>query len=159
MNCGTRNLAAIFSAHGHAHLGSKSFDGQRQEYGALKAFLLGFCTSSWLHFTSIHTYKFNMALASAPSTPERRFQEPLVRRSFTAPINSANQNLPSFGSDEQKAETLFAHGTVKVVQFSNSGKLARRHSSVSDGKSELHEAAVGTLPWASLTERTIAAGE
>lgn len=56
------------------------------------------------------------------------------------------------------AETLFAHHAAKIVSFSTATSSCRRHPSVSDGRSEYREEAAGSLPWASLTEQTMAAG-
>ena len=94
-----------------------------------------------------------MALASAPSTPERATPPAFIRRSFTAPIRSARSEETADG-----AETLYAHGAGKIVSFNNPTSLARRHSSISNGRAELQEEPVGTLPWFSTIERTLAAG-
>ena len=102
-----------------------------------------------------------MAYASAPTTPDRNIQAPgapFIRRAFTAPIKIARQALPSQEAEAQGAETLFAHNAAKIVSFSTSTGMGRRHSSISDSRSEVTEEPTGTLPWASLTERTIAAG-
>lgn len=99
-----------------------------------------------------------MALASAPATPERGAQSPCIRRSFTAPINYAKRFTDLEEASVSGAETLFAHHTAKIVAFSTAIISSRRHSSVSDGRSDLREEAAGSLPWASLTERTMAAG-
>ena len=100
-----------------------------------------------------------MALASAPSTPERPSGPSLIRRSFTAPIKSTRTSVQAREPDVQGAETLYAHPAGKIISFStNSSKLSRRHSSVSDTKSDFQDEQVGSLPWASITERTVAAG-
>ena len=100
-----------------------------------------------------------MALASAPSTPERGSTAYLFRRSFTAPTRSTKTTLPAREADAQSAETLYAHPAGKIVSFStNTSKFAQRHSSVSDTKSDFQDEPTGSLPWASMTERTIAAG-
>lgn len=100
-----------------------------------------------------------MALASAPSTPQRGSAPYLFHRSFTAPTRSTKTSLPPRDAGVQGAETLFAHPAGKIVSFSsNASKLTRRHSSVSDTKSDFQDDPIGTLPWASTTERTIAAG-
>ena len=98
-----------------------------------------------------------MALASAPSTPERANQTPLVRRSFTAPIRPS-RSAPLSEETADGAETLYAHADGRIVSFNNPASLARRHSSISNGRAELQEEPVGTLPWISSTERTIATG-
>ena len=99
-----------------------------------------------------------MALASAPSTPERAIPSPSIRRSFTAPIRSSRP-VPLSEDAVNGAETLYAHATGKIVSFNNPTSSARRHSSISNGRAELQEEAVGTLPWISTTERTIATGK
>lgn len=99
-----------------------------------------------------------MALASAPATPERGAQSPVFRRSFTAPSKSARQFTALDEANLKGAETLFAHHTARIVSFSTATTSSRRHSSVSDGRAEFREEAVGSLPWASLTEQTMAAG-
>ena len=106
--------------------------------------------------TQIATDNCEMALASAPSTPERTV--PPIRRSFTAPIKSFRSDIPISEEEVEGAETLYAHSACKIVSFNTSNSLLRRHSSVSDGRIEFGEEPVGTLPWASTTERTIAAG-
>ena len=101
-----------------------------------------------------------MALASAPSTPKRGAQTPLVRRAFTAPIKPATPPSPlqEAEAETKGAETLYAHNAAKIISFTISNRSGYRHSSVSDGRSEFGEAEAGSLPWASLTERTVAAG-
>lgn len=100
-----------------------------------------------------------MAFATAPSTPERAPGTPFIRRAFTAPIKLARQAIPSSEPEAQGAETLFAHNTARIVSFTTSTGIGRRHSSVTDSQYEFGtEEPAGTLPWASLTERTIAAG-
>ena len=98
-----------------------------------------------------------MALASTPSTPERATPPPWIRRSFTAPIRSSRSiPLPEVTGDG--AETLYAHAAGRIVSFNNQTSLVRRHPSISTGRAELQEEPVGTLPWFSTTERTLAAG-
>ena len=100
-----------------------------------------------------------MALASAPSTPQRGAAPFPFQRSFTAPARSYKTNLPAQEASIQGAETLYAHPAGKIVSFdSNASKLNRRHSSISDTKSDFQDNPSGSLPWASVTERTIAAG-
>ena len=99
-----------------------------------------------------------MALASAPSTPEKANHPPFIRRSFTAPIRSP-RSIPFPEDTADGAETLYAHGACKIFSFSNPVSFARRHSSISNGRAELQEEPVGTMPWFSTTERTLAAGK
>ena len=100
-----------------------------------------------------------MALASAPSTPERASGPYLFRRSFTAPTKSSRTNATIREADPQGAETLYTHPAGKIVAFSvNPNKFTQRHSSVSDTRSDFQDEQAGSLPWASVTERTVAAG-
>ena len=99
-----------------------------------------------------------MALVSAPSTPERGAQPPSIRRAFTAPIKSSRVPLPLKEAEAKGAETLFAHNATRIVSFTTTSSSGRRHSSVSDGRSEFRDEEAGSLPWASLTERTMASG-
>lgn len=99
-----------------------------------------------------------MALASAPSTPERMVTPHAIRRSFTAPTKLSLPTIRSPEANIDGAETLYSHGAAKIVSFNTSNDFGRRHSSVSNGRAEFQES-VGTLPWASTTERTIAAGK
>ena len=107
---------------------------------------------------TLPTDNYKMALASAPSTPDKAAQPPGIRRSFTAPIKSSRSAIPISEEVAQGAETLYAHSDCKIVSFHTSTSLTRRHSSVSDGRSEFGDQEAGTLPWKSTTERTIAAG-
>ena len=100
-----------------------------------------------------------MALASAPATPERTGAPHAFRRSFTAPPRAPRASLTLDGPEDQKAETLYSHPAGKIVSFSTSNRSVQRHSSISDTKSEFQDEPIGILPWASITERTIAAGE
>ena len=100
-----------------------------------------------------------MALASAPSTPDRAPQQPPIRRSFTAPIRSSKSRFPISEEAAEDTENLFAHNACKIVSFSTSSSYITKHSSVSDGRSESQDEPVGTLPWRTTTERTIAAGK
>ena len=97
-----------------------------------------------------------MAVASVPSTPRRA--PPSIGRSFTAPIKSSIPTVPIAEATVHGAETLYAHSAGKILSFNYSIDLGRRHSSVSNGRAEFQEESSGTLPWASATERTVAAG-
>ena len=99
-----------------------------------------------------------MALASAPSTPERVLPSSFIRRSFTAPIKTSRSHLVTSEGKADGAETLYAHNAGKIVSFSTSNDAGRRHSSVSNGRADFEDSG-GDLPWASATERTIAAGK
>ncbi len=87
---------------------------------------------------------------------------PAFRRSFTVPTKSVASPRSSPGAGEEveaAAETLYAHSAGKIVSFNPPISGTRRHSSVEQGYSALQDEPVGTLPWASATERTLAAGE
>jgi len=99
-----------------------------------------------------------MDIATAPSTPDNARSPPIIRRAFTAPTRFARyprDPTPIRDPQVQGAETLFAQDRCRIVSFSCGVK--RPTSSGSSHNDKLHEP-VGVLPWASLTERTIAAG-
>ena len=102
-----------------------------------------------------------MEVATAPSTPKTSIPHHVMRRSYTAPTRSRTVertvSLPR-EPEAESAETLFAHNDSKIVSFSTQTSLAKRHSSITQGPSDVQDAPIGTLPWASATERTIAAG-
>lgn len=103
-----------------------------------------------------------MEVVTAPSTPENSIPHHAFRRSFTAPPRSQSlAKTPSSNRETgaEHAETLFAHNVSKVVSFNTPTDSTRRHSSVSPRISDLLDPPSGTLPWASVTERTIAAGK
>ncbi|KAI4130275.1 MAG: hypothetical protein LQ338_001813 [Usnochroma carphineum] len=95
-----------------------------------------------------------------PSTPDRSRAPPAFRRSFTVPRTanaSLKQSPPIREAVEEEAETLYAHNAGKIVSFNPPITGTRRHSSVEQGYSALQDEPVGILPWASTTERTLAA--
>ncbi|KAL9003284.1 MAG: hypothetical protein Q9188_003844 [Gyalolechia gomerana] len=95
-----------------------------------------------------------------PSTPDRSQAPPAFHRSFTVPSRSniSPRSSPAARQAvEEEAETLYAHNAGKIVSFNPPFNGTRRHSSVEQGYSALQDEPVGTLPWASPTERTIAA--
>ncbi|MCJ1391956.1 hypothetical protein MMC18_004823 [Xylographa bjoerkii] len=97
-----------------------------------------------------------MALSIAgPATPS-----PLLRRSFTLPSRLANAQKPdSYGKagDSDTIETLFAHPSSRIVSFSPSHSYTKPRSN-SHARVDQEDGPIGTLPWASHAERTIAAG-
>ncbi|KAL8816225.1 MAG: hypothetical protein Q9223_004734 [Gallowayella weberi] len=96
----------------------------------------------------------------SPLTPTPD-QPPTIRRSFTTPtrLNRTPKTSPTAREvAEEDTETLYAHNAAKIVSFNPPQTGTRRHSSVEQGHSALQDEPVGTLPWASATERTIAAG-
>ncbi|KAI9779966.1 MAG: hypothetical protein M1835_004600 [Candelina submexicana] len=83
----------------------------------------------------------------------------VMRRAFTLPTRlteSPNAGKPT-RREAEGIEILFAHTSGKIVSFSPNSSTSRPNSS-SGQASRDREDAVGTLPWASPTERTIAAG-
>ncbi|MCJ1466407.1 hypothetical protein MMC07_005026 [Pseudocyphellaria aurata] len=103
-----------------------------------------------------------MAMATtAPSTPEYSNPHHVMRRAFTAPPRprtSAVTDTSDNTIDSTGAETLFAHENCRIVSFTTRTNPTRRHSSVIQAISDLQDAPIGTLPWASVTERPVAAG-
>lgn len=101
-----------------------------------------------------------MNVATAPATPENAKSPPIFRRAFTVPTRFAGGSktpAPLREAEAQGAETLFAHEHCRIVSFSTG--FRRPSSSGSGYNGNLEDDPVGTLPWASLTERTIAAGK
>ena len=102
-----------------------------------------------------------MEIASAPTTPESSGSPHFLRRSFTAPIRStgfARATEPPRQTGGQTVETLYTHNAGRIVSFEAYSSVIRRHSSLGYGRLDQQDEPVGTLPWASSTERTIAAG-
>lgn len=100
-------------------------------------------------------------LPRLPSTPDRPQAPPAFHRSFTVPsraFDSPRSSPTARQAVEEEAETLYAHNAGKIVSFNPPSSGTRRHSSVEQGYSALQDEPVGTLPWASATERTMAAG-
>ena len=103
-----------------------------------------------------------MPLATSPSTPE---QPPAPRlglgRSATLPskflAGSARRSSEPASPGPSDCETLFVHPTVKVVKFDAKPTGASRPS-LSPGRGDARND-VGTLPWTTPTEMTVAAGK
>ena len=86
--------------------------------------------------------------AQSPSTPRRI----VVNRSFTTPSRfSTATNPPAEVGSAEDGETLYTHPSANIVKFITS---SRPGSSSPGGPSS----SSGTLPWRTLTERTVAAG-
>ncbi|KAL8804528.1 MAG: hypothetical protein Q9182_002536 [Xanthomendoza sp. 2 TL-2023] len=97
-------------------------------------------------------------LSPLAPTPD---QPPTIRRSFTTPtrLDRTPRTISTAREvAEEVTETLYAHNAAKIVSFNPPRTGTRRHSSVEQGHSALEDEPVGTLPWVSPTERTIAAG-
>jgi hypothetical protein len=96
-------------------------------------------------------------MASVPSTPDGGPRSRGIARSFTLPSKLAtpSRNAPTaeIGAADG-IETLFVHPTANVVKFTTSGP-----GSTSPRSAAFSGRAAGTLPWASPTERTMAAGQ
>ncbi|KAL8952538.1 MAG: hypothetical protein Q9222_001568 [Ikaeria aurantiellina] len=102
-----------------------------------------------------------MEVLHPPTTDHSQAPPPTFRRSFTTPTRStaspkSSPSVPPAKAEE--AETLYAHNAGRIISFNPPLRGTRRHSSVEQGHSALQDEPVGTLPWASATERTIAAG-
>ena len=103
-----------------------------------------------------------MASTTAPATPENVAPPmPSMRRAFTVPTKLTD-HIRARGltheAEEQEAETLFAHSSARIVSFSPLLTTSKLRSSPGRGRAEHDDEPIGTLPWASSTERTIAAG-
>lgn len=102
-----------------------------------------------------------MEIASAPTTPENSGSPHVLRRSFTAPIRSTGFSKvtePFRETEGEGAETLFTHSAGRIVSFNAYPSVVRRRSNLGHGILDKQEEPVGSLPWVSTTERTIAAG-
>ena len=100
-----------------------------------------------------------MDIATAPSTPDNAKSPPVIRRAFTAPTKLAGYPRESTITREaqtQSTETLFAQDRCRIISFSCGAKRPKGSGS---GYNDRSDGPVGVLPWASLTERTIAAGK
>ncbi|MCJ1471635.1 hypothetical protein MMC13_000275 [Lambiella insularis] len=102
-----------------------------------------------------------MASIVAPVTSGLSTPSPQFRRSFTLPpkLPDAHRSR-SYGkeADRNAVEILFAHHTGRIVSFS-SGEIYSRSRSGSLAKAGGETGPVGSLPWASVTEKTLAAGK
>ncbi|MCJ1416742.1 hypothetical protein MMC32_003080 [Xylographa parallela] len=95
------------------------------------------------------------ACIAEPATPS-----PLLRRSFTLPPRLANVQQPQSyarSADSDTIVTLFAHPSSKIVKFSPSSNYTKPRSN-SHARVDQEDGPIGTLPYASHVERTLAAG-
>lgn len=107
-----------------------------------------------------------MASATAPSTPEQNNtpRRIAMNRSFTVPpkLSASTRTKPTAEIGAANGiETLYVHPSANVIKFSTSSPSSRPSSSsgrVSSGAAQAKLDEAGTLPWASPTERTMAAG-
>ena len=84
-----------------------------------------------------------------------------LNRSFTVPSKLATSSRTAPAAEIGAAdgiETLYVHPNASIVKFSTAGPGSRPSSSAGSPRSSLGQQNGGTLPWASPTERTIAAG-
>lgn len=104
-----------------------------------------------------------MVPLTAPSTLENAppLTHPGFRRSYTVPtklIDSTNRASKGPLAATDDVETLFTHTAAKVVSFSAPFTGSRQGPSSGRRASGTEKELIGTLPWATSTERTIAAG-
>ena len=95
---------------------------------------------------------------TAPSTPN---QSPTFHRSFTLPsrLNSSPRSRVSERTPEPDAvETLFTQQAAKIVTFNASSPSSQLRSVSLGNEVAQNSEVVGTLPWVTHSERTIAAG-
>jgi len=104
-----------------------------------------------------------MSTFQAPVTPDRAsVGRAQLRRSFTVPpklSTPTRQSTAEIGAADG-IETLYVHPSTKVVSFSTAQSSSRPNSSSSSGRYGFDPDAdvIGTLPWGTATERTLAAG-
>lgn len=96
-----------------------------------------------------------------PRTPDQTSRNVALNRSFSA-AHAPNRAQPiaDIGATEG-VETLFSHASGKIVKFTSNAPTRPNSSGQSGtwspgGGGGLHQP--GTLPWATLTEKTMAAG-
>ncbi|MCJ1376060.1 hypothetical protein MMC20_007298 [Loxospora ochrophaea] len=100
-------------------------------------------------------------MAASPAPPQAATPQPTMRRAFTLPPKLADSQSPRSSpreAESQGVETLFAHSMSKIVSFSPAQSLSRSSPIARHRKGDVEKEPVGILPWASLTERTLAAG-
>ncbi|KAI9871450.1 MAG: hypothetical protein M1830_002904 [Pleopsidium flavum] len=101
-----------------------------------------------------------MASSTAPSTPDGT-PPPILRRAFTVPAkltkSVASKNY-SQTAETAVVETLFTHQYGKIISFSPSSSSSRPSSGSGPPRVDSDGDSIGSLPWVSYTERTIAAG-
>ncbi|KAL9116446.1 MAG: hypothetical protein Q9187_007031 [Circinaria calcarea] len=102
-----------------------------------------------------------MASATAPTTPEATAPFPLMRRSFTLPPKLPELRRSSYSPKQEEkpaVETLFAHHNCKIVSFTPSLANPKTNSSSGRGNDDVGNEPIGTLPWKTNSERTMAVG-
>ncbi|KAF2173824.1 hypothetical protein M409DRAFT_48746 [Zasmidium cellare ATCC 36951] len=94
---------------------------------------------------------------TAPSTPENTPRKVALNRSFTLPAKVATSSRTNPTAEIGAAEgieTLYVHPNCKVIKFTS----ASRPGSSGGTPSPSGSSSNGKLPWATLTEQTLAAG-
>ncbi|EME41963.1 hypothetical protein DOTSEDRAFT_72910 [Dothistroma septosporum NZE10] len=97
---------------------------------------------------------------TAPKTPEQTPRKFALNRSFTLPSKIATTSRATPTAEIGAAEgieTLYTHANAKVIKFTTSG-TSRPGSSAGTPSPGGAQGQQGTLPWATLTEQTLAAG-
>jgi len=100
-----------------------------------------------------------MASSTAPSTPDGA-APPILRRAFTVPTKLTKSNTfknYSHTAEAAVVDTLFTHHG-KIISFSPSSSNSRPRSSSGPQSVDSDRDSIGSLPWVSYTERTVAAG-
>ncbi|EME80977.1 uncharacterized protein MYCFIDRAFT_76923 [Pseudocercospora fijiensis CIRAD86] len=91
-----------------------------------------------------------MSSTAPPTTPAR---QNTVMRSFTSPTANRAASTGAAIGETEGVETLFVHANTKVIRFTSSSPPGSSAGTPSPGGR-----AQGTLPWATNTEKTMAAG-
>ncbi|KXT11404.1 hypothetical protein AC579_216 [Pseudocercospora musae] len=91
-----------------------------------------------------------MSSTAPPTTPVRKNP---VTRSFTNPTASRASSTGAAIGETEGVETLFVHPNTKVIRFTSSSRPGSSAGTPSPGGK-----GQGTLPWATNTEKTMAAG-
>lgn len=116
----------------------------------------GFC-----HLQCLHEHLAMMASIAAPVTIGPSTPSPFLHRSFTLPPKLPDaQRSRSYDkeADRSAIETLFAHRSGRIVSFISGGQSSGSRSG-SLARAGEENGSVGILPWASVTEKTLAAGK
>ncbi|KAK4498159.1 hypothetical protein PRZ48_010815 [Zasmidium cellare] len=95
---------------------------------------------------------------TAPSTPENTPRKVALNRSFTLPAKVATSSRTNPSAEIGAAEgieTLYVHPNGKVIKFTSAGASRPGSSAGTPSPSSGNN---GKLPWATLTEQTLAAG-
>ncbi|KAK5138078.1 hypothetical protein LTR08_005876 [Meristemomyces frigidus] len=98
---------------------------------------------------------------AAPATPENEKlpRRVAMNRSFTLPPKLANHSKVAEIGAADGIETLYVHPSASIIKFTiyGHGSTSRPGSSAGPPRASSQQPS-GTLPWASITERTVAAG-